>query len=261
LGRAFAQALAAAGAAVAVLARTETQLSETVELIEGAGGTALALPADVTDGRAVQQAIDEVVRRLGPIDLLVNNAGVIAPPQPDWRVDAEAWWRTVEVNLYGAFLCMRAVLPGMVARRHGRIINISSPGAQGRFHGFSAYVVSKAALTALTNNLAFQTREHGVVVLAYAVRFVRTAMSEYIAYSPEVHETMGDRFQRIFEEGRDTPMEEAVSGFMFIASGQADALSGCHLSDWDDLPALAQQAEAIQRDELYMLRLRTLSPV
>ena len=128
LGRAFAQALAASGYAVAVVARTAAELAETVTLIERSGGRASAFPADVTDAPAVDCAFTDVERSLGPVDLLVNNAGVIGPLGPFAESDAGQWWRTIEVNLQGQILCAHRVVPGMIARRRGRIINIASGG-------------------------------------------------------------------------------------------------------------------------------------
>ena len=115
IGRVVAQALAHAGAAVAVIARSTDQLAETVNLIQEAGGRAVAFAGDVTDAGAVQQMVADVGDRLGPVDLLVNNAGVSGPVGPAWEVDAEEWWRCMDVNLRGPYLCARAVLPGMVA--------------------------------------------------------------------------------------------------------------------------------------------------
>ena len=126
IGSAIAQKLTKAGAAVAVVARSEDQLAETVTLIEGAGGRAIALPVDVTDQQAVERAVAETEQQLGPVDLLVNNAGVPGPPGPLWESDSGEWWWCIEVNLRGPFLCSRAVLPGMVARGRGRIITTAS---------------------------------------------------------------------------------------------------------------------------------------
>ena len=121
LGRAFAEALAAAGHAVGVIARSQAELDETVARIERAGGTVSAFIADVTDSAAVDRAVDGIERALGPIDLLVNNAGVLGPLGPFAGSDPVDWWRTLEVNLYGQILCAHRVLPGMIGRRGGRI--------------------------------------------------------------------------------------------------------------------------------------------
>ena len=94
--------------------------------IEGAGGRALAVPADVTDRAATERLVAEVADRLGPVDLLVNNAGANTVFGPLWEVDPDAWRRDFDTNLFGPMLCARAVLPGMVARGRGRIVNVAS---------------------------------------------------------------------------------------------------------------------------------------
>src|SRR5690242_6020569 len=101
IGRTIAEQLAGAGAAVAVLARTETEVAETVAAIEQAGGRALALAVDVTDRAAVEKAVARTEAELGSLTLLVNNAAVATPVGPAWEVDPDAWWRTIEVNLRG----------------------------------------------------------------------------------------------------------------------------------------------------------------
>lgn len=177
IGRAIALALARAGAAVAVVARSSDQLAETVSLIEGAGGRAISSPADVTDEQAIEQMVNGVERQLGPVDVLVNNAGVLGPIGPIWQIDAAEWWRCIDINLRGPFLCSRAVLPGMIARRRGRIITTASGGGLGP-SPYGAYGISKAAVMRLSENLAAETREHGVSVFAIHPTFVRTAMSD-----------------------------------------------------------------------------------
>lgn len=117
LGRAFARALAAGGAAVAVVARSAADLAETVALVERSGGVAHAFPADVTDAAAIEGCLAEIERRLGPVDLLVNNAGVLGPLGPIAETDIADWWQALDVNLRGPLLCTRAALRGMIARR------------------------------------------------------------------------------------------------------------------------------------------------
>ena len=126
IGRVLARALADAGAAVGLIARSGAELAETVRLVEACGGTAAAARADVTDQQAAADAIAALHRQLGPVNLLVNNAGVGGPVGDAWQVNPGDWWRTVEINLRGVFLCSRAVLPAMTARGTGRIVNITS---------------------------------------------------------------------------------------------------------------------------------------
>ena len=138
LGRVYALALAEAGAVVAVAARSADLLAETVTEIEAAGGRAVAVPTDVAHRPAVDALVAEVERRLGPVDVLVNNAGIGGPFGPFADTDPDAWWRCLEVNLRGPALCARAVLPGMLLRRRGRIINVTSSlgnGAEPRLRG------------------------------------------------------------------------------------------------------------------------------
>ena len=256
LGRAFAQALAGRGAKVAVTARTEQELAATVALIEEAGGTAVALPADVTDHPEVIRVVEAVEEQLGPVDVLANNAGVLGPSGRDWEVDVDDWWHTFDVNLRGAFLFARAVLPGMIARHRGRIVNISSASVNIHLPYASAYGVSKAALTYLANCLDSATKEYGVFVFAYAPGFVRTDVIDQVAESYNIRKSVVDIYRKRLEDDHDTTLERAVEVFMFLASGRADQLSGRHIDVYDDEVDLVERADDIRRDDLYTLRRR-----
>jgi NAD(P)-dependent dehydrogenase (short-subunit alcohol dehydrogenase family) len=256
LGRAFAQALAGRGAKVAVTARTEQELAATVALIEEAGGTAVALPADVTDQQAVTGVVQSVEKQLGRVDVLANNAGVLGPSGRDWEVDVDDWWHTFDVNLRGAFLFARAVLPGMIARHRGRIVNISSASVNIHLPYASAYGVSKAALTYLANCLDSATKEYGVFVFAYAPGFVRTDVIDQVAESYNIRKSVVDIYRKRLEDDHDTTLERAVEVFMFLASGRADQLSGRHIDVYDDEVELVERADDIRRDDLYTLRRR-----
>src|SRR3954468_15516763 len=125
IGRAIAEALAANGARVALMARTTNQVDEVAQAITSAGGQALAVAGDVTKVADVQQAVAAARERFGPVSVLVSNAGITGPFAPVWDADPDEWWRAQEVHIHGAFLCTRAVWPGMVERGGGRIIIIS----------------------------------------------------------------------------------------------------------------------------------------
>jgi NAD(P)-dependent dehydrogenase (short-subunit alcohol dehydrogenase family) len=244
LGRAFALGLAAAGASVAVVARSGDALAETARQIHEDGGHALALTLDVTDEAAVTHAVSAVESALGPVNLLVNNAGVMAPVGFDWEVDAARWWRTMEVNVLGAFLCSRAVLPRMLERHAGRIINLSSTAAFKRYPYYSAYGASKAALTHLTGSMADAVKSHDVQVFAFSPGLVRTDLTEALADSADLRRFQGDGFRRALDEGRHTPPGRAVEALLFLAAGQGDALSGRFIDVSEDLPGLARAALA-----------------
>lgn len=253
LGRAFAQALAARGAAVAITARSEAEVQETAHQILTAGGQALAFPGDVTDAPTVTRIVEAVVQHFGAIDILVNNAGVITPIGPLWEVDPTAWWHTLDIHVRGSFLYARATLPTMIARRRGRIINITSAAGWNAVPYGSAYCLSKAALSYLTGCLAGETQQYGITVFAYAPGFVRSAMTAYLAESPDVERWFGDAFSSIFANGTDTPIAQTVQGLLWLVSGAADGLSGRNIGDWDDIEGLMQRTTDIQPTNHYTI--------
>jgi NAD(P)-dependent dehydrogenase (short-subunit alcohol dehydrogenase family) len=255
LGRAFAQAIAGAGAKIAITARTESQLRETAQLIEAAAGTVIPFVADVTDAPAMQRVIDETERRLGPIDILVNNAGVLAPLGFDWEVDPDEWWRLFEVNLRAPFQIAQRVLPGMIARRRGRIVNVSS-GAAHTVHPYgSAYCASKAALTHWTNQLAAGVMKFGISVFALSPEGV-SDMTALLATSPVVGEWMNAHFTKVVAESPSLP--GSIAALLFMLSGEADALTGRQISHWNNPEDLKRRTDEILRDDLLTLRLREL---
>jgi len=256
IGRAIAQALAAAGAAVAVTARSPDQLADTVASIEQAGGQALAVPADVADQQAVEQMVATVEQQLGPVSLLVNNAGAIAFG-PLWEIDPDLWWRIVEVNLRGTFLVSRAVLPGMLGRRHGRIINLSGGGASAPVPEWSAYASSKAAILRLTDTLALETAEHGIRVFALNPGFVTSTEMGRQTYEHSMAARQAGKYgARAQAIPAGVPPEPAGAACVFLASGRTDGLSGRNVWAGQDLAGLAERAEDIREKDLYVLRLR-----
>jgi NAD(P)-dependent dehydrogenase (short-subunit alcohol dehydrogenase family) len=253
IGRTIAQTLARAGAAVAVLSRSTEELSETVRLVEQEGGRAAAYPADVTDAQATQSAIRAIEQSLGPIDVLVNNAGTPKPLAPFAESDVTEWWRGMEVNLLGPIICTRYVLPGMISRRRGRIINVSSgAGAMAMTH-FSSYVCSKTALVRFTECLALETNSHAIAAFVIAPGTVRTAMSEYSLTSSEGQKWL-PWFKRLFDEGFTVPPERPATLVLELASGVADSLTGRFISVHDDLEQLIANATDVQQKNLHVLK-------
>ena len=175
----------------------------------------------------------------------------------EWEADPDDWWRTMEINLRGPYLMTRAVLPSMVSRESGRIINISSAVTMRTIPYFAPYTVSKAALIYYTQNLASQVREHGISVFAYHPGGPETDMSRHLAESPEVHESVGGIFQGLYDNGAHTPMEVPVRDVILMASGKADALTGRFLIHTDDQEEMLARVDEIERDGLYVLTRRT----
>jgi 3-oxoacyl-[acyl-carrier protein] reductase len=248
LGQAFAIALAEQGFKVALTARTEAEILAVAETIVQGGGQAITLPGDVTDRAAVEQAVSRTEAALGPIDLLINNAGVLNGGVLG-MVDPDEWWRDMEINLRGPLLFVHAALPGMIARGRGRIINVASGAGLQAIATGSAYCVSKAALIRLSESIALETTSHGVVTFAIHPGTVRTPMNLRFMESPEMRRRSPEVaawFQQLFADGGDMPIERPVQLVLTLASGRADALSGCLISIDDDLDALLANADAIQ---------------
>lgn len=258
IGRAIGQRCAEAGAKVALVARTTSKLEAVAAEIRCGGGVALAIPADVTDQDAVKAMARQAEAELGPVDLLVNNAGAFYAIGPTWEVDSETWWSDVTTNLLSVFLCCREVVPGMVARGKGRVINLIGGGTDAPLPYGSAYAASKAAVMRLTENLAVELKEHGVFVFALRPGFVRTEMSEF-QLSEE-----GRRWQpgtaRRFEEEKNVPPTMAGDLAVEFGSGRFDALTGRYIrvKDYkgDDLDEVEAQIPEILEKDLRTLRMR-----
>ena len=176
IGKAIAIALAQAGASVAVNFRERAaQAQQTVDAIRSVGTGAAAFQADVSNARAVAQLIREVEDALGPIDVLVNNAGVALRRNLD-ELSEEDFDRTIATNLKSAFLCTQAVFPGMRTRGWGRIVNISSGAARGAGVVGAHYNASKAGMEGLTRGYAARLAKDGITVNAVAPSLIATEM-------------------------------------------------------------------------------------
>ena len=221
IGRAVAMALAEAGAAVAVnyLERaTEAQI--VVEAIRSAGGRAMAVAADVSRSAAVSQMMASVTRELGPVDVLVNNAGIGLIRSVD-ELTEEDFDRTIAVNLKSAFLCIQAVAPGMRERKWGRIINISSGAARGAGGIGPHYNASKAGMEGLTRGYAARLVKDGITVNAVAPSLIETDMVRSGLASSPARIPLG-RFGTV-EECAQVVLMLVGNAYM---TGQTVALSG-----------------------------------
>jgi NAD(P)-dependent dehydrogenase (short-subunit alcohol dehydrogenase family) len=262
IGQVVATALAGAGADVGLIARSRDELAATAQLVGELGGEVAAAAADVTDAAALAAAVAALRDRLGPVDLLVNNAGMLGPIGPLWEVDADDWWTTMDVNLRGILLCSQLVLPDMVAQRHGRIINVTSQAGAYRWPLVSAYSVSKAAVVKLTENLAHEASRHGIAVFSFHPGLLPIGMTTSVAgLAPTTAHV--DHVQRWAEEemagGRGADPVAAVDSILRLATGDADSLSGRHLSVHDDLDALLARVHEVRSRDLYVLRPERLS--
>ncbi|HNR35988.1 MAG TPA: SDR family oxidoreductase [Candidatus Hydrogenedentes bacterium] len=176
IGRGIALAFARQGCDIAAIARTAREIEETADAVRRLGRRARAIVCDVTSARGVSEAVRMAECELGPIDILVNNAGY-GSFKPFIETDEASWRRTLDVNLTGPFLCIQAVLPGMMARRRGRIINISSVAGLKPIAEQAAYCASKHGLNGLTKVLAMELRPYGIGVHAICPGGVDTQLA------------------------------------------------------------------------------------
>lgn len=175
IGSAIARRLAAAGAQVAITSRTAEQLEQTQRWIERDHGRALSVVADVTDENAVERLVDETHAAFGPVDLLVNNAG-IAPLAKIEQLEPGIFDTIIRTNIRSVYLCTRAVWGDLCARGGGAIVNISSVAAEDPFPGFAAYGAAKAFVNAYTKAMAVEGQPHGIRVYGIAPGAVDTDM-------------------------------------------------------------------------------------
>lgn len=260
LGKAFAQGLAAAGARVVITGRSAEQLEAVAADISNSPNQVIGMAADVVDPEAAQRVVERIEADIGPISLLVNNAGMLRAIGAVGMVDPALWWREIEVNLRGPFLYATVVLPAMRARQHGRMINVASNAGLGAIPNASAYNISKTALIRLSETMAAEAKPDGIVVIAYHPGLVRTDMTGFLHDAPEMNQHLPEIqqfFRDLFAAGQDTPMAQAVQMVLQIAAGKADALSGCYLSVDHDLTALTNRFTAKSRTEELTLRLIT----
>lgn len=185
IGRAVAEHLASAGAAVAVLSTTEPGSLAVTDPLRARGARTLAVAADVADARAVDEAVARVERGLGPVDVLVNDAGV-ALRRPVAEMSDADWDRVIAVNLNGPFYLARRCVPGMAERRWGRVVNVSSISGRLGTPGMTAYCASKWGLNGFTQALAAEVKARNVLVAAVLPGSVDTEMLKGSGWTPDM---------------------------------------------------------------------------
>ena len=254
IGRGIAIEQAKAGGRVALLARS-AEVDEVAREIVAAGGEARAFRADVLDTDALAAAFAAIERDLGPIDLLTNNAASFYAIGPIWEVDPAAWWRDIELNVRGTFNTCRAVLPRMLARGRGRIINLTGGGTGTSFPYGSGYGTSKAGVLRFTESVADTLAGTGVRMFAMDPGLVRTAMTEFQLTDPAGRKYLVG-MPELFARGIDVPPSLAGRLSAAIGSGRFDRLAGRMLfAARGDLELTDAQIDDILARDLRSLRI------
>jgi 3-oxoacyl-[acyl-carrier protein] reductase len=219
IGAAAAFALGEAGASVMLAARDAAQTEVNAQRINAAGGKAVSIACDVADYAACQRLVQETTQRLGPPDALVNNAGVIEPIGAVATGDPAEWARNIQINLVGAYYAIRAVLPAMLARGRGSIINLSSGAALRPQEGWSAYCTAKAGLAMLTRSIDLEHRAAGIRVFGFQPGTTDTDMQVIIRASGI------NPVSRIPRE-QLTPVAHPAGAIVYLCTQEADDLAG-----------------------------------
>jgi len=223
IGKACALLLAEAGADIALGARTLSKLEDVAEEVQVLGRKTLVLRLDVANRASISECVARALQEWGKIDILVNNAG-IAKDNLAMRLKREDWELVLRTNLDGAFHCIRAVLPGMVKQRYGRIISIASVVAQTGNPGQANYVASKAGLIGLTKAVAAEVASRSITVNAVSPGFISTAMTE------KLPEALRQRIMSMIPLGRMGSDREVAYGVRFLASEEAGYITGANIS-------------------------------
>lgn len=227
IGEATALAFAREGADLAIASRTRTELDQVAAKIQELGGQVQAIPTDVSNRDEVTRLIEVTLTAYGQIDILVNAAGVYGPIGLLWEVNTEKWVQAMEVNLFGTFFGCQAVLPHMIDRRQGKIINFSGGGATSPLSRFTAYGVSKTAVVRLTETLAEEVKEFNVQVNVIAPGAVDTRLQDAVLAAGEQAGDLLPRIRRLRETGEGgVPRELSAKLAVFLASDESNGLSG-----------------------------------
>ncbi len=229
IGGATCRRFGAAGAKVAVLDRNLDAAKVTAEAIEAAGGTALAVACDITRREEVDTAVSNVVARLGAIDILVNNAGWDIF-KPFTKTQPIEWDRLIAINLTGALHMHHAVLPGMVANKAGRIINIASDAARVGSSGEAVYAACKGGLVSFSKTIAREHARHGITVNVVCPGPTDTALFADYKEGAGDPVKLEEAFRRSIPLGRIGQSDDLPGAILFFASDDAGYITGQVLS-------------------------------
>ncbi len=245
IGRAAALILAEQGASVALVSRTQSEVEQVAQEIRSRGGTAIASLLDVSNWDMVSWTAQQIEAALGPIDLLVNNAGVVEPLGKVWETSPEEAGRLIDINLSGAYYCLRAVLPGMVQRGNGTIVNVSSSAAARLAPGWSVYAASKAGLDQLTRCAAVDLKDTTIRVYSLYPGLVETRMVDTLltATPDQLPPARRQFFVDQKEAGKILPPEAPARAIVWLCSTHCDLESGAVI----DLRRQSELREKIER--------------
>ncbi len=255
IGRAISVALAGQGSSLVLVDSLKSELEDAKRELAAITSKVETFETDVTSETKVKSVVGSTLRTFGTIDILVNCAGIYGPIGFVTDIDSEKWLETIHINLYGTFLCIKAVLPVMIENKKGKIINMSGGGAVSPFPRFSAYSASKAAVVRLTETLAEEVKEYNIDINAIAPGAVNTRMlDEALAAGEAAGKDFMARAIRQKQEG-GVPPEKVAELAVFLASSESDGLSGKLISLlWDNWREIPQHLGNVMSSDVYAMR-------
>ena len=255
IGREIALAYAREGARLVLSARTASELEETAHEARDIGAEALIVPTDVGDQAQVESMVRQTLEQYSTIDILVNNAGILGPVESLHESDVTEWIRSIQVNVIGTYLCCRAVLPTMIERGRGKIINLSGAGGTNAPKNLSGYGASKAAVVRLSECLSLELADKNIQVNTLGPGATHTGMWEELRdRARAIGDTERYEAGKLITSGGGASIERSAELAVFLASKESGALNGRLIGINDDFSALPSRISDVMSSEAFTLR-------
>ena len=255
IGKAIATLFAKEGSKIVLVSRTMSELKKAKKEIEEVSPTRVEIAcSDVSKPEHVEQLVDYVLKEFSTIDILVNCAGTQGPIGLTQDVDTDKWLETFLINLYGTYLCIKAVFPTMIKNKSGKIICLAGGGAVSPRQRFSAYSASKGGVVRLVETLAQEVEEYNICINSISPGAVNTKMLEEVLKAGEAAGEERIKAIKQKENGGTSP-DKAAELSLFLASSKSDGLTGRLISAvWDNWRDIPQNLNTIMKTDIYTVR-------
>lgn len=256
IGREIAKEFARRKAIVICAGRRRDKLEETVRQITSENGVSTAISADVSQKAQVDQLVEQTINKYGKVDILFNNAGSFQCLGPVWEVDPDVWWQDVRINLFGTMLCCHAVLPYMIKRNEGVIINMDGGGGTpGPNIGGSGYGTSKAAIVRFTETLAGELSRIKSDVLVFAIN-PGTVNSEMVQHlmSQKEKSLWTNHLNNVIGTNEESPFTACAEASIKLLQIASKELSGRTFHSDTNFDAINKEKEIIHKENLYVFK-------
>ena len=255
IGKAIAASFSREGSSLVLVSRTGSELEKMKRELDKSTSKVEIFQGDVSKEEEVKSLVDFTLDRFGTVDILVNCAGIQGPIGLITDIDEKDWFEAIKINLYGTFLCIKAVLPIMMKKNSGKILNFSGGGAVSPRPRFSAYGTSKAGVVRLTETIADEFKDYNIGIHAIAPGAVNTKMLELVLAAGEAagKEELSKALKQKREGGVPPPQVAELA--VFLASAKSDGLSGRLISlPWDNWSAIPQHLPDIMSSDVFAMR-------